>query len=76
MKTRKFTWAWQEHDAQPDALMDSERALRLMRAWRSTSRKATSMGGPLRRLERLGRGCYRVTELRYGETATISWVTA
>jgi predicted transcriptional regulator of viral defense system len=56
--------------------MTPERALRLIWAWRRTSRARTSMGGPLRRLERLGRGHYRVTCLRSGETATIAWGAA
>lgn len=76
MKPRTFTWSWQDHAPQPDPLMTPERAMRLLRAWRSTSRQPTSMFGPLRRLERLGRGCYRVTDLRFGETATIAWEAA
>jgi predicted transcriptional regulator of viral defense system len=76
MKPRTFTWAWQDYAPQPDPLMTPERALRLLSAWRSTSRQITSQGSRLRRLERLGRGRYRVTEPRYGESATIAWEAA
>lgn len=76
MKPRTFTWAWESYAPQPDPLMTPERALRLLRAWRNTSRKPTSMGGYLRRLERLGRGHYRVTDLSSGETGTIAWEPA
>jgi predicted transcriptional regulator of viral defense system len=73
MKPRTFKWAWENHALQHDPLMTSERALRLLRAWRNTSRKPTSMGWHIRRLERLGLGHYRVTDIRSGETATITW---
>lgn len=72
MKRRTFTWAWENHAPQPDPTMTPERALRLLRAWRRTERQPRN-GGPLRRVERLGRGIYRVTDLRFGETATIAW---
>lgn len=76
MKPRTFTWAWEGYAPQPDPLMTPERAMRLLRAWRNTSCQPTSMGGPLRRLERLGRGRYRVTCLRSGEVGTLAWEAA
>lgn len=72
MKARRFTWAWGAYAPQPDPMMTPERALRLLCAWRRTERQPRN-GGPLRKLERIGRGHYRVTDTRYGETATITW---
>lgn len=69
MKPRVFQWAWQDHTPQLDPLMTPERAARLLRAWRRTARGAAR----IRVLKRIGRGHYRVADIRSGEVAEIMW---
>lgn len=61
-KVTCFLWAWNNYAPQPDPTMTRERAARLLRAWRRTSRTRTSMGTTLRTLKRVSEGVYRVTE--------------
>ena len=69
MKTR-FLWSWNDRTPAPDASMTRERAARLLRAWRRTTRP-TSSGSILRELQRCARGVYRVTDCASGETGTM-----
>lgn len=69
MKTR-FSWSWNDRAPWPDTSMTRERAARLLRAWRRTTRP-TSGGFVMRELKRCAPGVYRVTDCVSGETGTM-----
>lgn len=69
MKTA-FFWSWNDHAPAPDVGMTRERAARLLRAWRATTRP-TSSGFVMRELLRCAPGVYRVTDRASGETGTM-----
>jgi hypothetical protein len=70
MKT-SFLWSWNDRAPWPDENMTRARAARLLRAWRATSRRPSSMGFFVRHLERRAPGVYRVTDCASGETGTM-----
>lgn len=69
MTARTFYWAWNDHDRQPDPQMTRQRAAVLLRSWRRLMRQPAN-NRPLISLQRLARGCYRVTHAS-GESGTI-----
>lgn len=69
MKAVTFYWAWNDHDRRPDTRMTRRRAAVLLRSWRRLLRQPAN-NRPLISLQRLTRGCYRVTHAS-GESGTL-----
>lgn len=73
MKTRRFSWGWEDYPPQKDDAMTTERAVRLFRAWR---RATTNHSGPLFTIRKLGTHTYRITHTLSGERSVIAWENA
>lgn len=65
----RFRSAWRHYEPQEDRFTTRESMARVLRAWRRTSRRKTSMGSTIRQFERLAPGVYRVTEM--GDQTTV-----